>query len=178
MRKAPGVIIVKSSALFTVAGAVFAATAALVPVQAGAEPYAQVITNNMGLCAANKGPAVRLHITGLRSSKGNVFIRTYHARRDDWLKGKRYLTRLDLRPQAGAVTACIPLPATGSYAIAVQHDENGNREMDFSADGAAMSNNPEIGSFLGIPRPPAVGKAAFNAGPGVTSLSVTMRYRD
>ncbi len=169
--------IVKSSAAFITAGVAF--TAALVaPVQAIAEPYAQVISNDLRNCAAGKGPSVQLRISGLRSSRGNLFVRTYRARGGDWLKSKRYLTRLDVRPQAGAMTVCVPLPEAGNYAIVVQHDENGNREMDFSADGAAMSNNPEIGSFLGIPRPPSVQKAAFNAGPGVTSLSVNMRYRD
>lgn len=163
---------------FIAGGAGLAAIMAVAPATAQAQPYAQVVAHDAGLCAPGKGPAVRLRITGLRSSSGNLFIRTYHARSRDWLKSKRYLTRLDMRPQSGAMTVCVPLPATGSYAIVVQHDENGNREMDFSRDGAAMSNNPEIGSFLGIPRPPSVSKAAFSAGPGVTALTVGMRYRD
>lgn len=159
-------------------GAALAAALTVAPIPASAQPYAQVIANNPALCAAGKGPAVRLNVSGLRSSRGNLFVRIYHARRGDWLKSKRYLARLDARPQAGSMTVCIPLPAAGSYAIAVQHDENGNRETDFSSDGAAMSNNPTIGSFLGIPRPPSVDKAAFSAGPGITALSVDMRYRD
>lgn len=140
--------------------------------------YAQVINNDMGKCAPGAGPAVRLQVNGIKSGSGNLFVRTYRATSSDWLKGKRYLTRIDAKPQRGSVTVCIPLPETGRYAIAVQHDINGNRETDFSIDGAAMSNNPEIGSFLGIPRPPSVDKAAFSAGAGVTRMSVTMLYRD
>lgn len=153
-------------------------TVAFTPSLAAQGDYANVIGNDMSKCASGKGPAVRVNISGLRSSSGNLFVRTYKANGRDWLKGKRYLTRLDAKPRAGSMTVCVPLPAAGRYAIAVQHDANGNRAMDFSKDGAGMSNNPEIGSFLGIPQPPSVGKAAFSAGNGVTSLSIQMRYRD
>jgi len=140
--------------------------------------YAQVIGNDMSQCAPGAGPAVRMRITGIKSGSGNLFVRTYRATRSDWLKSKRYLTRIDAKPRQGAVTVCIPLPDSGNYAVAVQHDINGNRETDFSLDGVAMSNNPTVGSFLGIPRPPSVDKAAFSAGNGVTRMNVTMRYRD
>ena len=140
--------------------------------------YAQVISNDMSQCAPGKGPAVRIQVNGLKSSSGNLFVRIYRANSRDWLKSKRYLARLDARPRAGSMTVCVPVPEAGRYAVAVQHDINGNRETDFSTDGAGMSNYPTIGSFLGIPRPPSVDKAAFSAGSGVTNLNVTVRYRD
>ncbi|QFT76475.1 DUF2141 domain-containing protein [Erythrobacter sp. THAF29] len=154
------------------------ASLAVAPTSAAQSGYAKVITNDMSRCAPGNGPAVRLRITGLRSGSGNLFVRTYYAKRGDWLKSKRYLTRIDAKPRAGAMTVCVPVPAAGRYAIAVQHDENGNREMDVSTDGAGMSNNPRIGSFLGIPRPPSVDKAAFTVNGGVTRLNIAMRYRD
>ena len=154
------------------------AAVAFVPTVSAQSGYANVISNNMSKCSAGKGPAVRVRITGLKSSSGNLFVRTYKATSGDWLKSKRYLTRLDVRPRKGSMTVCVPVPQAGRYAIAVQHDTNGNRQMDFSSDGAGMSNNPTIGSFLGIPRPPSVGKAAFSAGKGVTNLSIRVRYRD
>jgi uncharacterized protein (DUF2141 family) len=169
----------RSTGIFALAAA---ATLALLPglaAPAAAQArYAQVIASDMSKCAPGAGPAVRLQVTGIKSGSGNLFVRTYRASGSDWLKSKRYLTRIDAKPRRGTVTVCIPLPEAGRYAIAVQHDINGNRETDFSVDGAAMSNNPAIGSFLGIPRPPSVDKAAFNAGSGVTQLSVSMLYRD
>ena len=154
------------------------ASVAFAPSIAAQSGYANVISNNLSKCSAGKGPAVRIRISGLKSSSGNLFVRTYKASSRDWLKSKRYLTRLDARPRAGSMTVCVPVPAAGRYAIAIQHDANGNRKMDVSKDGAGMSNNPKIGSFLGIPRPPSVGKATFAAGKGVTNLSIRMRYRD
>ena len=161
------------AALFPVA-----CSLALAPAGAQAQRYAQVIGNDMSLCRSGGGPAVRVTIEGLRSNSGNLFVRTYYARSSDWLKSKRYLTRLDTSPRAGSMTVCVPLPSTGQFAIAVQHDVNGNREVDFSRDGAGMSNNPKIGNFIGIPLPPSVRKTSFTAGPGVTDMRITMRYRD
>lgn len=140
--------------------------------------YANVMTNDLGQCAPGKGPAVRLKLAGLRSGEGNVFVRIYRAHSGDWLKSKRYLTRVDAVPRKGTMAVCVPVDKPGNYAIAVQHDINGNRETDFSTDGAGMSNNPKIGSFLGIPRPPSVEKATFRAGAGVSTMTIIVRYRN
>lgn len=145
---------------------------------AASTQYAEVTTNRPDLCAPGRGTAVELRITGLRSARGNLFVRAYHARGEDWLRAKRYLIRVDAVPRAGSVTVCVPLPGPGRYAIAAHHDADGDREMDVSSDGAAMSNNPEVRTFLGIPRPPAVEKAAFTAAAGVNRLTIAMRYRD
>lgn len=157
---------------------VVALAATSLPGPVAAQAYARALGNDLGRCAAGQGPAVRVEITGLKSAQGNLFVRTYAARREDWLKSKRYLTRIDASPRKGSVTVCVPLPAAGDYAIAVQHDVNGNRETDIAIDGAGMSNNPAVKSFLGIPRPPAVGAARFSAADGITRIAIAVRYRD
>ncbi|MFN3864711.1 MAG: DUF2141 domain-containing protein [Erythrobacter sp.] len=136
------------------------------------------IDNDMSQCAPGKGPAVRVDISGLKSASGNLFVRTYRARESDWLKSRRYLHRIDTTPRKGTMSVCVPLPAAGDYAIVVQHDANGNHKKDFSADGAGMSNNPEIKSFLGIPRPPELAKTRFSAASGVTRIAIQMRYQN
>lgn len=138
--------------------------------------YANVISNDMSRCAPGKGPAVRVRISGLKNSAGNLYVRTYYARSSDWLKAKRYLTRVNAKPRAGAVTVCVPVPKAGAYAIAVQHDINGNRKTDFTIDGGGISNNIAIKRILGIPRPPSVSKAAFKVGTGVKKLSISVKY--
>ncbi|MEM9969452.1 MAG: DUF2141 domain-containing protein [Pseudomonadota bacterium] len=138
--------------------------------------YANVISNNMSRCAPGKGPAVRLTISGLRNGNGNLYVRTYKATSRDWLKAKRYLTRVNARPRKGTTVVCVPIPAEGNYAIAVQHDINGNQKTDFTIDGGGISNNVKIGRFLGIPRPPSVKKAAFRVGSGVRRLSISVLY--
>lgn len=138
--------------------------------------YARAMNNDLGQCAAGKGPAVRVAVDGLKSDAGNLFVRVYPANSRDWLQSKRYLVRVDARPQAGGVAVCVPLPAPGDYAIAVHHDVNGNRKSDLS-DGAGMSNNPGIKKVLGlVPRPPAVEKTRFAAGEGVARMTIRIQY--
>lgn len=147
------------------------------PLAAQSYTYAQSGPNDMSLCASGKGPAVRITVSGLKSSSGNLFVRAYPANSSDWLKSKRYVMRVDAAPRAGSMTVCMPLPAPGDYAIAVQHDANGNRSTDISTDGAGMSNNPGIKKILGlIPRPPSVDKARFTAGQGITRMSIAIQY--
>ncbi|WP_296718937.1 DUF2141 domain-containing protein [Erythrobacter sp.] len=147
------------------------------PSPAAAQTLGVKIDNDMSRCAPGKGPAVRLDISGLKSSSGNLFVRTYRAREGDWLKSRRYLHRIDTTPRKGSTTVCVPLPSAGDYAIVVQHDANGNRSKDFSTDGAGMSNNPAIKTFLGIPRPPGLDQTRFRAGDGVTRIAIQVKYQ-
>ncbi len=147
------------------------------PIAAQGYSYGRSVTNDLGLCSAGKGPAVRVTVTGLKSSAGNLFVRAYPAQKSDWLVSKRYVVRVDAKPQAGSVTVCVPLPQTGEFAIAVQHDINGNRKTDISTDGAGMSNNPGIKKVLGIvPQAPPLEKVRFSAGPGVMRMTISMVY--
>jgi uncharacterized protein (DUF2141 family) len=147
------------------------------PLAAQGYVYARTMNNDLGQCAAGKGPAVRITVTGLKSAAGYVFVRAYPARSADWLKSKRYILRVDAAAQAGSIAVCVPLSAQGDYAIAVQHDVNGNRKTDVSTDGAGMSNNPGIKKIIGlVPRPPSVEKTRFTAGPGITRITIAMQY--
>lgn len=158
------------------AGLALAGAAVAAPVAAQTFTYARTASNDLGSCAAGKGPAVRVAITGLKSGEGNLFVRAYPANSRDWLESKRYIMRVDARPVRGSTTVCVPLPARGDYAIAVHHDVNGNRKSDLS-DGAGMSNNPGIRKVLGlIPRPPSVDKVRFGAGDGITRMTISMQY--
>lgn len=158
-------------AVLLLAGAVVAA-----PLAAQSFTYARSMNNDPAQCAAGKGPAVRVAINGLKSSEGNLFVRAYPANKVDWLESKRYVMRVDARPQPGSMTVCVPLPASGDFAIAVHHDVNGNRKSDLS-DGAGMSNNPGIRKILGlVPRPPSVDKVRFTAGEGVTRMTINVQY--
>jgi uncharacterized protein (DUF2141 family) len=154
------------------------ALAGVLAVPVAAQGYGSKIANDLGQCAPGKGPAIRLEVSGLKSNAGNLFVRTYHARSSDWLKSRRYIHRIDTVPRKGTTTVCVPLPAAGDYAITVQHDVNGNRDTDLSIDGAGVSNNPKIGSFLGlVPRPPSLGQARFTAGAGITRMTIAVQYK-
>ena len=167
----------KAMLVAAAAGLAFGGSVAGTALAAQNYTYARSGPNDMSLCAPGKGPAVRVAVSGIKSSSGNLFVRAYPANSSDWLKSKRYVMRVDATPREGSMTVCVPLPAPGEYAIAVQHDANGNRSTDVSTDGAGMSNNPGIKKILGlVPRPPSVDKVRFTAGEGITRMSSSMQY--
>lgn len=148
------------------------ALAGAVPAQA---QYRQKIANDMGLCHSGDGPAVLVAVDGIKASTGRIRVQSYNATPDDWLKKGRWLTRTDSAAKAGSMSFCVPVPAAGSYGIAVRHDLDGDGATDLFGDGGAMSNNPSINIFnLGKP---SIAKTAITVGAGVKSIRVQMRYR-
>lgn len=134
--------------------------------------YRQEIRNDPANCVS--GPAVRVTVTGIKSSAGSVRVQLYRGTRQDWLESGRWLNRIQGPARAGTMNFCMPVPQPGTYAIAVRHDVNDNDKTDLSQDGGGMSNNPSINIFnLGKP---SYTRTAFPVGGGVESITIRMRY--
>ncbi len=135
------------------------------------------VSNDLSRCAADaRGPAVLVDVRGFAAATGNVRLQSYPGTKDAWLAKGAWLHRIDVpvKAQGGAMRFCMPVPGPGRYGIAVRHDRNGNGKTDLSEDGGGFSNNPGISIFnLGKP---SVDKAAFNAGPGVTKITINLKY--
>ena len=115
-------------------------------------------------------------VRGFVAPTGTVRVQSYPATRAAWLAKGEWLDRIDtaVRPSNGEMRFCMPVPGAGRYGIAVRHDRDGNGKTDISRDGGGFSNNPGISIFnLGKP---SVEKAAFYAGPGVTKITITLKY--
>ncbi|WP_108789714.1 DUF2141 domain-containing protein [Erythrobacter sp. Alg231-14] len=136
--------------------------------------YRNVISNNMRACAPGGGPSVRVTINGVKNSNGTIRAQVYNGTSADWLESGRWLNRIELPARRGRMTVCLPVPASGNYAIAVRHDVNGNGSTDIRTDGGAMSRDPSINIFnLGKP---GIDKTRISVGSGVSSIAVTMKY--
>ena len=136
--------------------------------------YRQTISNDLSKCTGSGGPAVRVTVRGIEGSVGRMRVQSYRGTDADWLKSGRWLNRIESRAQAGTMTFCMPVPAAGTYGIAVRHDKNGNGKTDISSDGGGMSNNPSINVFnLGKP---SYKKTRFNVGNGVSAITIDMKY--
>ena len=136
--------------------------------------YRNLIINNMRACAPGAGPAIRVTVNGVKNASGKVRVQVYNGTKADWLESGRWLNRIELPARKGRMTACLPVPSSGDYAVAVRHDVNGNNKTDIRSDGGAMSNDPSINIFnLGKP---GVNKTRFAVGEGVTAIAVTMKY--
>lgn len=134
----------------------------------------QEVSNDLSRCAAGKGPAVLVSVRGVKESAGRIRVQSYPATGSAWLAKGRWLHRVETRANAGNMSFCVPVPAEGKYGIAVRHDRNANGKTDISQDGGGFSNNPSI-NILNLGKP-AVSKVAFQAGPGVTRISINLRY--
>src|SRR5689334_15860081 len=93
------------------------ALGAAVPVHA---QYRQTIGNDMAQCRGGDGPAVLVTVSGVKESKGRVRVQSYRATAADWLKKGRWINRIEAPAKAGTMAFCVPVPASGSYGIAVR----------------------------------------------------------
>ena len=150
-----------------------ASAAALLSAPASAQ-YAVKIGNDMAACQG-RGPAVRINVSGIKNSTGNMRVQIYRATQGGLAgEGPLDLSHRDAGARAGSMSFCMPVPQAGSYAVAIRHDANNNRDTDIFADGGGMSNNPSVNIFnLGRP---SHNKTAFPVGNEVTSISIRMRY--
>lgn len=152
-------------------------SAAAMLVAAPAMAHGQEIPNDLDRCGADaRGPAVLVDVRGFAAATGKVRVQSYPGTKAAWLEKGEWISRIDVpaRPSHGAMRFCMPVPHAGTYGIAVRHDRNGNGKTDISSDGGGFSNNPSISIFnLGKP---SVSKAAFQAGPGVTKITINLQY--
>lgn len=140
----------------------------------GRADYRNEIRNEMGRCSADKGPALMVTVDGVKSSSGKLRVQSYRATSGEWLQKGKWLSRIEVPAHAGTMTFCLPLPASGTYGVAVRHDVNGNGETDIRTDGGAMSNNPSINIFnLGKP---SYTKVGVPVGGGVKTIRIQMKY--
>mgnify|MGYP000119523477 FL=1 len=140
----------------------------------GTAAAGQEISNDLSRCAAGKGPAVLVSVQGVKEARGIVRVQSYAATPGSWLAKGRWLHRIESRASAGNMSFCMPVSSEGKYGIAVRHDRNGNGKTDFTQDGGGFSNNPSV-SILNLGKP-SVSKVAFDAGPGVTRITINLKY--
>ncbi len=146
--------------------------AGLLLVAAFAQPSAaQAIGPDAAACSG-RSSALLVRITGLKERAGLLRVSTYLATDADWLVKGRYVRRIDVPvPAAGEPEVCVALPKGGHYAVAVLHDRNGDHHVNIFKDGGGFSNNPKFGWS----RPDAKA-VAFVAGPGLTTVDITLKY--
>jgi uncharacterized protein (DUF2141 family) len=127
-----------------------------------------------GARTANAGK-ISVVVSGVRSSQGEVALTLYPDDKRRFLAKGGKFSRVRTRAQA-TVRACFWVPA-GGYALAIYHDNNGDRDFNrtlvgLPAEGFGFSNNPE--TKVGLPPLSAV-RFAVAAG-AERSLSIQMRY--
>ncbi|WP_245153538.1 DUF2141 domain-containing protein [Chlorobaculum sp. 24CR] len=120
--------------------------------------------------------SITVRITGLRSSDGNLYVALFNAKKGFPGKFDRAIRKTQI-PASGAEHVVVFGDAPfGVYAVAVQHDENGNGKLDSNflgmpKEGVGTSNNPK--SKFG---PPSFDDASFVLDKKTMELNVNLRY--
>lgn len=117
-----------------------------------------------------------VRVAGVRSTAGNVTITVYPDDPARFLAPRGKIARVRVPATRPATTACLPVPAAGAYAIAVYHDENGDRNfgrnlVGLPTEGYGFSN--DASTTLGLP---SLASARFIARPGDNPLVITLKY--
>lgn len=128
--------------------------------------------------ACDRGePAVIARVNGLKARTGTVRVQLYANNKATFLEKRKWLQRVDVpATRSGAMDICVPVPRSGSYAISVRHDVNGNGKSD-RADGGGFSGNPKVGlSDLVTKRKPDLGRVSFAVNGSPRVVPVTLNY--
>ncbi len=124
---------------------------------------------------SEEGLPLHVAVDKLRSTDGNLTVTVYGSR-DDFLAPGAKLTRKRV-PITGSMTeACLTVPAVGTYAIAVYHDENNDRDFNrtfvgLPDEGYGFSNDAP--ALVGLP---SYDDAKFDVPADGRRLEIRMRY--
>jgi uncharacterized protein (DUF2141 family) len=128
-------------------------------------------------CTGGTGKApLTVSVSGMRSDKGNITITIYPDDAPHFLDGAYKLARQMVPVTLPVTTACFVLPAPGTYAVALFHDENDDHHLNTNAlgiptEGYGFSNNPTL--YFG---PPGLDKVRFSLHPGDNPIAIRMKY--
>ncbi len=133
-----------------------------------------------GAPAGCVGPssATWLNVTAqqVRGSGGFITLTLYPDDPARFLKPMGSLYVVKVRARAGTTRACIFVPMTGSYALALYHDANANGKLDRNAigipkEGFGFSGNPKIQLSA-----PSLASARLTVGAPGAQTRILMRY--
>lgn len=124
----------------------------------------------------DEGVPLRVAVDELRSTDGNLTVTVYGDDPDDFLARGAKLTRKRVPITGTATEACLTVPAAGTYAIAVYHDENNDRDFNRTLiglpdEGYGFSNDAP--ALVGLP---SFDDAKFDVPEDGRRLEIRMRY--
>lgn len=138
----------------------------------------ETVFTGEGTSCTGAGNPVRLHVavSNLRNDRGLLTLTVYGDNPADFLVSGKKLARIRTPARSGVTEICIAVPRRPSYAIALFHDENGDRRFNrnligMPTEGFGISNDAD--TTLGLPNHDS---ARFTAEPGDNRQSIAVRY--
>ena len=106
-----------------------------------------------GCTGTSSGTWLNVKVEGVRNGNGQIAITLYADDSGKFLAKGGALAVGRVKAVSGTTRGCIFLPLTGTYAVAIYHDENANQKLDrkgiLPAEGYGFTNNPS--TMAGLP---------------------------
>ena len=128
------------------------------------------------ICGPQDPTRLQITVQNIRSASGTITIMLYGDSDADFLKKGGRLSRIRVPAKTGEITACMPVPAPGSYALSLYHDEDANRKLTKNFVGLPIEGHGFSRDAAVTYRLPDLDEAVFTALPGDTHLRITLRY--
>ncbi len=149
--------------------AVAAAALAVQPSALQAAP----VGPHASLCATGR-PAVLARVSGFKAPRGILSIKLYRSG-SAFLEKGAYVRKVEVPVnRTGPIDVCVPVPASGRYAIAVRHEVSGDKSR---SDGGGFSGNPKLSLIdLALKRKPPLDVVSFQVGASTRVIPVVLNY--
>ena len=156
-----------------VVAALFTATAAFLPLGAGAQA---ALGPNADVCESN-GSAMLVQVEGFKARTGKVRVQLYASNAHTFLEKGKYLERIEVPVSSnGQMKICVPVPHPGNYAVYVRHDLDGNGKSN-RKDGGGFSGNPDVSlSDIVTKKKPSLSKVQVPVGNETRPVKVILNY--
>ena len=89
---------------------------------AGSSAGAAVLGPDAQQCVSGSGPAILVHVVGIKDKSGTVRARAFGGNPSTWFNKKTWLRRTVVpTPGAGTADICLAVPKPGTYAVDIRH---------------------------------------------------------
>ncbi len=118
------------------------------------------------------GSAILVNVHGFRRQTGFIRVQVHGGNAATWLGKGTHLKRIELPVTAASMPVCVKLPGPGRYAVAVRHDEDGDKKFT-RKDGGGYSGNPRLSAFH---LKSTYAESSFAVDEGVKPVDVVLNY--
>jgi uncharacterized protein (DUF2141 family) len=140
----------------------------------GAVPAAAIPVGPYASLCANGKPAVLARVSGFKAPRGTLSVKLYAGNKSFLEKGT-YLRKVKVPVnRSGPIDVCVPVPASGRYALSVRHEITGKKSR---SDGGGFSGNPNITLVdVALKRKPSLNKVTFSVNGSTQVVPVVLNY--
>jgi uncharacterized protein (DUF2141 family) len=123
----------------------------------------------------SESPSLQIKVSNVKKTRGVIVADLHDDVKENFLDWEKVVLRVRATAIGGETSFCMPVPTTGTYAVAVYHDKNSNAFFDKNFLGLpkerfGMSNNPKFTT-----KSPKFEEAIFNVPAEGVDMEIKLR---